>query len=365
MTALGNMVPGMLARAKWAFSTRRVVREDAQSLLENLGTAQSGDLVLGRVDRIGSHKRIQLAEGRASELYTGDLVVLACGDRYAPDQFEGLGELDPSGADMLAAGGVLGRMRFRHTRISPPTRVIPLGIVADASGTAINVARYALSKAVRPMGLTVVGVVGTSMNSGKTTATAALAHGLSRAGYSVAAIKATGTGAFGDFYTFVDSGALYVADFTDAGMVSTYRQSRDRIEAGLNTLLGHAADRGCEVAIVELADGLFQKETADLLKEPRVRDGFAGVIFAAPDALAAAGGCGVLRSMGIEPAAVTGMVSCSPLGSAEAETATGVSVITRDTLRNPDQAKSLFGQMVGGVTPKATGMALPEVGVAA
>ena len=75
------------------------------------------------------------------------------------------------------------------------------------------------------------------MNSGKTTAVASLAHGLSAAGHRVAAIKATGTGAFGDFNAFVDTGARYVADFTDAGMVSTYLQPLDRIEAGLDTLL--------------------------------------------------------------------------------------------------------------------------------
>ena len=49
----------------------------------------------------------------------------------------------------------------------------------------------------------------------------------------VAALKATGTGAFGDFNAYTDAGAGYVADFTDVGMVSTYRQPLSRIEAGL------------------------------------------------------------------------------------------------------------------------------------
>ncbi|WP_420346415.1 hypothetical protein [Pelagibius sp.] len=365
MTALTPITPEVLARAKWAFSTRRVRRKDAVRLSDNLSEATSGDLVLGRVERIGSHKKIQLAEGRASELYVGDLVVLACGDRYAPDQFEGLAELDPEGSDMLAGGGVLGRMRHRHARMSAPTRVVPLGLLTHGSGKVINLASYALHKAERPKGLTVIGVVGASMNSGKTTAVARLAHGLSRAGYEVAAIKATGTGAFGDFNAFVDTGASYVADFTDAGMVSTYRQPLARIEAGLETLLAHAARHGCEVAVVELADGVFQKETADLLKQPHVRDSFAGVVFAAPDALAAAGGCAALRGMGIEPAAVTGMVSCSPLGAAEAETATGVSVVTRDALADPAQANALLGKLAGTRDAAQPAVAVSEVGVAA
>ncbi|MCG8691196.1 MAG: hypothetical protein MI806_08295 [Minwuiales bacterium] len=363
MTAINPIAPDMLAQAKWAFSTRRVDRGDAVSLIDDLAQAVSGDVVLGRVERIGSHKRIQLAAGRASTLYVGDLVVLACGDRYAPDQFEGLAELDPEGADMLAGGGVLGRMRHRHARMSAPTQVVPLGLLADAAGNRINLADYALDKAERPIGMAVIGVVGASMNSGKTTAVASLAHGLSAAGHRVAAIKATGTGAFGDFNAFVDTGARYVADFTDAGMVSTYLQPLDRIEAGLDTLLAHAARDGCEVAVVELADGVFQKETADLLRKPKVRDGFAGVIFAAPDALAAAGGCTALRGMGIEPAAVTGMVSCSPLGAAEAETATGIGVIARDALCDPAAANALLGRMA--TARRAPVLDVAEVGVAA
>lgn len=355
----------LLARAKWAFSTRRVRRHDAVRLSDALGDAVSGDLVLGRVEHIGSHKKIQLAEGRASELYVGDMVVLACGDRYAPDQFEGLAELDPEGADMLAGGGVLGRMRHRHARMSAPTRVVPLGLLTHASGKVINLASYALQEAKRPTTMMVIGVVGASMNSGKTTAVARLAHGLSRAGHQVAAIKATGTGAFGDFNAFVDTGASYVADFTDAGMVSTYRQPLARIEAGLDTLLADAERQGCEVAVVELADGVFQKETAELLKNPRVRDSFAGVIFAAPDALAAAGGCAALRAMGVEPAVLTGMVSCSPLGAREAETATGVRVVTRDALSDPAQANALLARLLdSGRRPAAT-LGIAEVGVAA
>ena len=365
MNAVTPLKPEVLKEAKWAFSTRRVAAEDAVHLVEDLGDAVSGDLVLGRVERLGSHKRIQLAEGRVSELYLGDLVVLACGARYAPDQFEGLAELDPKGADMLAAGGVLGRMRHRHERMAPPTRVVPLGLLADASGEVINLGAYALERTLRPANLIVIGVVGASMNSGKTTAVAAIAHGLRRAGHRVAAIKATGTGAFGDFNAFRDTGARYVADFTDVGMVSTYRQPLARIEAGLDTLLGHAARQGCEIAVVELADGVFQKETGDLLRTPRIRDGFAGVFFAAPDALAAAGGCAALRGMGIEPAVVTGMVSCSPLGAAEAESATGVRVITRDALCDPIQASSILKQALDDKARQASEMNAFEVGVAA
>jgi hypothetical protein len=332
----------LTARAKWAFTTRRVCQSDAAGLLADFDQARPGDLLLGRVVRIGFQKRLQLASGRPADLYPGDLVVLACGARYAPDQFEGLAELDGDEVDLLAAGGVAGRMRQRNAKVGTPTRIAPIGLISDGAGRVINVADYALAARPAPHGLKVIAVVGASMNSGKTTASAALAHGLQRAGFEVAAIKATGTGAFGDFNTFVDAGARYVGDFTDVGMVSTYDEALARIEAGLDTLLAHATDAGCEIAVVELADGVLQQETAALLRRPALRRHLAGVMFAAPDALAAVGGCAVLRDIGLAPFGLTGTLCLSPLGALEAEAATGLTVMSREDLCDPAHASALL-----------------------
>ena len=40
---------------------------------------------------------------------------------------------------------------------------------------------------------------------------------------------------------------------------------------------------GAEVPVVELADGIFQEDTAALLRSSRIRDRFAGVLFAQSD----------------------------------------------------------------------------------
>ena len=331
--------------AKWAFTTRRVDQEDVASLATNFEDAQPGDLVLGRVEKIGSHKRIQLVCGRPSELYHGDLVVLVCGSRYAPDQYEGHAKIDPEGADMLAGGGVIGKMQFSNKRMSGPTRVIPVGILCGKDGNPINLAHYSLPERSGSKNLTVIAAVGASMNAGKTTAVASFAHGLSRAGYGVATIRVTGTGAFGDYNAYVDAGADYVADFVDAGMVSTYLEPVSRIMKSTETLLGHAAENGCDVAIIELADGIFQDETAALLSRHGFRSGISGFLFAAPCAASAAGGCSALRTMNIEPSIVTGMVSCSPLATKEAEAAAGVHVVKRESLCDPVSAGALLARI--------------------
>ena len=341
-----RMLKNTLQSAKWAFSTRRVQREDAHQLSPDAAQATSGDLVLGRVQEVGAHPRLQLHNGRPSDLYGGDLIVVACGARYASDQFEGIAQLGEV-ADLLAGGGCLGQMRQRHACMKSPTRVQVLGLLQDAQGRTLNLAQYAMPAMPMAGTMTVIGVVGASMNAGKTSAVAALVHGLEGAGYRTAAIKATGTGAFGDWNAYHDAGASFVTDFTDAGMVSTYLQPIERLELALQQLLGAAEQAACEVAVVEFADGVLQRETAALLALPELRERFAGFLYATPDALAAVGGQQCLQILGIRPTALTGLISASPLNALEAQAATGLPVLAREALRDPAQAASLLHQMSG------------------
>ena len=329
-----------LDHAKWTFATRRVDRARVTRSDTDFAAAKPGDLILAHVDKVGQHCRVQLPSGRPSFIFPGDAVVMACGARYAADQFEGLAEIDPDGADQLAGGGCIGRMVARNSQVKPATRLMPAARLLDAFGNPVNLADFALTprpNAARPP---VIGVVGTSMNSGKTLATAQLVLGLRRAGFRAGAIKATGTGAFGDYNEYADSGAHYVGDFTDAGMVTTYREPLDRIKSATETLVAEAGARGCDIVVMEVADGLLQRETAAIIADPWFATLISGLVFACGDAVAAVGGAAILARHGLTPDAVTGMVSCSPMASAEAAEATGLTVLTKDDLADPAEATS-------------------------
>jgi hypothetical protein len=334
-------------QAKWAFTTRRVRPADCTGLSGAFASAMPGDLVLGRVDRIGQHKKLQLAEGRYAELFPGDLIVACMGDRYAPDQFEATAEIAPTGVELVAGGGVLGRATHAHEQMNEPTRIEPFGLLTDGEGEVANIADYALAPRPAPEGPLVIGVFGTSMNAGKTTTAASLAHGLRRAGRRVAGVKATGTGAFGDFNAFADAG-VPVSDFVDAGMATTYRADPARIEGAFATLLAHAAEAGADAIVVEFADGVFQQEIRAILRSGTVRDRLDGVLFASYDAAGAVGGVTRLRAHGIEPLALAGQLARSPLGAREAEAELGLRVITREGLRHPDTAAGLVGHLDAG-----------------
>lgn len=332
-------------KAKWAFTTRRVRRADVAGITTNLQHAKAGDLVLAEVLSIGSHKRLQLTTGRGSMLNVGDKVVLCCGDRYAPDQFEGFATLEPTKSDMLAGGGVIGTMKYAHSSMKKPTQLSPIGLLTDKNNAVVNISAYGLANQPKPDNMLVIGVVGASMNAGKTTTTASLAHGLCKAGYTVAGIKATGTGAYGDYNAMIDAGLDYVADFTDAGMPTTYLQPIAKIEQGLCNLLADAKKQGVEIAVVELADGIYQKETAALLQNSALVRQFDGMLFASGDAVSVVGGVDYLRKHGYEPLAVSGKVSLSPLATREAQTQTGVKIFKREELMDAYTAASLVDVM--------------------
>ncbi|MEL6319017.1 MAG: DUF1611 domain-containing protein, partial [Pseudomonadota bacterium] len=334
-----------LRTAKWSFTTRRVDRRRAAGLSSALETARSGDVVLCEVMRIGQHKKLQLAEGRYAETYVGDLFAMACGGRYAPDQFEGVAELDAEGSDQLAAGGIVGKMRFANGGMAAPTRLRPIGLVVDRCGEALNVGAFAVKPPKRAARPAVIGVVGASMNAGKTTTVASLAHGLTRAGRRCATIKVTGTGAFGDFNAFRDAGAAVVADFTDVGFASTYMQPLPRLQRCFDDLLDLVVDQGADVVVAEFADGVLQRETREMLRDPTVRALLDGLLYASPDAMGAIAGVRELADLGCAPVRICGLVTNSPLAMREAAAAISIPFATRDALCGAEHANALLNEV--------------------
>ena len=331
----------LIAGAKWSFVTRRVRRADIRLLDRDLTAARSGDLVLAEVQTIGNHKRLQLSDGRFSALYPKDRIVLACADRFADDQYEGVAAFSPDGSDLLAGGGVIGEMRSRHGIIKRPTRLSVIGRLANKDGRVVNVSDFGLPPSQGPKPKHVIGVLGTGMNAGKTAAAAGLVNGFARFGKKVSAIKVTGTGSFGDVQAYEASGAALVWVFTDSGLASTYRQPIGQLDSLTRTLLAASAQN--DIAIVELADGVSQVETAKLLRSHTYRALFDAFVLAAPGALAAKGALHWLDSEAqIKPIALSGLMTQAPLAVAEAQTL-GLPVFSREELADPATASCLIG----------------------
>jgi hypothetical protein len=331
-----------LAQAKFGFTTRRVCLADLVMLVYGSITPRAGDLVLAKIVKVGEHSRIQWPSGRRAMLFPGDEIVVAYGNRYAPDQFEAIVPDSLSECHLVASGGVAGKVLSRHGGLKSPTVIKPIGLLGDAYGKPINLDRYRLPKvhSVQKRA-TIIAVAGTSMNAGKTTAAAHLIKGLVRAGCRVAAVKITGTGAGNDLWMYQDAGAAPTLDFTDVGHASTYRASSLEILECFTTLLAHAQVPGITHVVLEVADGLLQRETASLLQSSAYRNMVDGTIFCASDALGAAAGVEWLEQRAVGVLAVSGVVSASPLGSTEARNATRLPVFTREELADAEVAVTI------------------------
>jgi len=325
-----------LLKAKAAYTTRRIPVSEAGYLISGDVKPVPGDLMLARVDRLGQHTRIELGNGRRAPLFPGDEIVLCYGHRYAPDQFEGEipDSLEP--CHMVAAGGIAARAISRHAAKKAATRITPMGLLGNAQGRPINLADHALESITSKNNLPMtIAAVGTSMNAGKTTTAAYLIKGLVNAGLKVGAAKVTGTGAGGDTWLMIDAGAELVLDFTDAGYASTHRVSHRELEDIVTTLTAHLQRAGVDAIVLEVADGLFQEETAALLCSSVFSHTVDGIIFAAADAMGAATGVNWLHDHDLPVMAVSGRLTAAPLIIRETQGATGLPVMGLEQLSDP------------------------------
>lgn len=355
MTNFIQSLPVEFAQARQAFSTRRVPRAEMCGLMAGNVRPTQGDLVLARVQRLGQHRQIEQIDGRKSALHPGVLVILAYGNRYAPDQFEALVPFDLGPCDLVAGGGLAARAIARHEGIAAATQIQPLGLLTDAQGTVLNLSQYRLpERQPRPHALPVTVVCGTSMNAGKTFSAAMLVRGLRAHGKTVAAFKVTGTASGNDLWTLHDAGADTVLDFVDVGLPSTYGASEAALVAAFEHLLAACQGRAVDAVVVEVADGLGQAETAALLRSETLRRHVSAILFAAPDPMGAAAGARWLQAEGLPLVAISGLTTARPLDQADAAACVDVPVLSAEELAAGDAWKqALAGRLLQSVAGAA------------
>jgi len=328
---------------KCGFVTRLVlINRYAFAALSPEQRPKVGDIILGRVSKIGRHTKMDDCDGRRVTLLENDLVVAAYGNRYATDQYEGIVPETTAPCHILSNALVCGIVKSKHAKMSAPTELEVIGFMHDATGRQLNLRDFGLKlrtkkvtsikhskKLDRP---SIVIIVGSSMNSGKTTATASIVRGLTQSGYQVAAGKITGTACGNDIWAYKDNGAVKVLDFSDCGYPSTYLCDGEEVLSIYRTLRQRLRKEKPDFIVMEVADGIVQRETTELLAQPEFKKSIDHLIYSAGDALAAESGLRLLEQKGYEVTALSGLVSASELAKAEAEALSGVRCYTQDEI---------------------------------
>lgn len=273
---------------------------------------QVGDCVLTRITKVGNHKRLFTDDNQYARIYNQHYLVGVLGTRYATDAFHAKG-IDLNQLHVLTNGGLLGTVCDMHNSMSSPTRLELFGYLVDDFGNRINYKdTFFRPTSVLPE-LYPIFTVGTGMNSGKTTSTARLAHALANMGSRVAVLKLTGSASHRDIHEYNATGAVFTADFSDYGFPSTYLTSLSELEGLYGQMMNDAAAAAPDVVLIEIADGVYQRETEMLLNSPLIKSSSSGLILTALCAASAMSIEQSVRSMGWDPIAVTGLITNSPL----------------------------------------------------
>jgi dethiobiotin synthetase len=259
-------------------------------------------------------------------LYRGDLVLGVFGNRYATDAFEGE-VISTSKLSLLTGAGMVGSVCSVHRQCQRPTKLAFRGLLVDENHQVVNLKERLFPRpSVPPARLNVVLLIGSGMDTGKTTVAARLVRALSARRLSVAACKLTGSVSHQDQLELRSAVACQVRDFSDYGFPSTYLCSREELLDLFHVMLADVERSRPDVIIMEIADGILQRETDILIREQALHERSLGVVFTAPCASSALYGVERLQALNHRVLAVSGVVTNSPLYVRELESNSSVPV---------------------------------------
>jgi hypothetical protein len=139
-----------------------------------------------------------------------------------------------------------------------------------------------------------------------------------------------------------DMGAAIALDFSHFGFPSTYLCDTPTLLELYQNLLQAVQVVGPDVVIIEIADGLLQRETAALLQHPAFMRPIDHVVFSSGDSLGVLGGLQVLRQYGLTPTALSGLITASPLLMQEAQAFTGLPFLDLYACADPVRLATVF-----------------------
>ncbi|MDP3920674.1 MAG: hypothetical protein Q8R76_07720 [Candidatus Omnitrophota bacterium] len=280
---------------------------------------QVGDVVYGEIAQIGEHSSLENKSARIHMIHTGSKGIFVFGNRYAPDYYEArIPTESVTEVDLVARSGIVGFVHSKNTQKKDPTRVKIMGYVHDEEGDLVNTKKHPVFQPKKDVKnfprAKMILICGTAMNSGKSAAAASCCWVLSSLGYGVRGAKVTGTASLKDILHMNDAGADHYADFTYLGYPSTYLLEADELMSVFNKLDLKYANNPKNYWVVELADGINQRETAMLLNHKEVRKRIHKIIFCSYDSVGAIGGLRILKEkFNLMPDAISGVCSSSPL----------------------------------------------------
>ena len=188
-----------------------------------------GQLIAVKVISVNpNYNKLELVSGRITELTEGDVIIGALGNRIASSGMTGTVPEELNKHDkihVLNLGGVIGACKDFNIQSNKNISQVPS-----------------------------IAVIGTGIDSGKTTVTSFIIKTLSKYYKKINACKLAGTASQKDLYSYEDNGAFKTSDFVDYGLPSTCMTDKSVIQECSSSIINHISE-GADILLMELGDG--------------------------------------------------------------------------------------------------------------
>ncbi len=308
----------MEKRIKKSFATANVTSFSVNEHMVDFYTPKAGDVGVFRLLSTNSNYMLDV-NGSSISIFEGDLLMASFGNRYATNQYEAYVPSEPTRrCQLIGRGGVAGIVASANPTFKSAAAELELvGYATDGDNKVINTIQWNKLErfdADAPVRSKVILSIGSSMDSGKTTTAANMCAGLTNQGYRVGFIKLTGTAFPKDAQLVYDRGAALAMDFTHYGFPSTFLESKETILDIYQSLVSVMEQRlRPDYIVMEIADGILQRETDALLRDRDFMQTIHGVVLSCGDSLGVISAIEILNEINIQPFALSGLFTASEL----------------------------------------------------
>lgn len=298
----------------------RLALEKDVEITTDLVSESGNAIVVRALNEKRVYSELELANGRMSKIFRGDVLIGALGRRRALRGFAGDVPAQVRPGDVLAVlnrGGVIGGSATEHKDFGLPVACEVVGMPV-IGGRIANIRDARLPRVETLTGLEIppaILVSGTSMDSGKTLFLSELTQQLSKAGVAVAGGKLTGVACLRDLVSLEDHGAMRTASFLDVGHPSTALLGDAELLDIARSVIAELARAEPDIILLELGDGIAGAYgTLALLRHPEIRRIVKMHVFCATDPMGAWGGHRFLADENIEIDLFSGPVTDNSVG---------------------------------------------------
>ncbi|MEM7050005.1 MAG: hypothetical protein AAF604_10110 [Acidobacteriota bacterium] len=273
---------------------------------------ETGDYVIGEcVSPPGPKAAVELVGGRQVDVFDGDRIVGALGARHS--LLEAVGDWTLVGPDqrmdLLASGGVIGRLSSRAVRRRPQVALSYRGhVFRDGWKVRMRdfITRYADGAPATPP---FVLIAGSSWAGGRAEVAQTVVRSLGRAGERVVALRLTGVGRHRDVLALRDAGAVASFDMVDVGLPSTVCPAGE-YRVALEGLLQKLGEWNPTVVVADVGPSPHEPYNTGLAID-RLGGALRATVLCANDAYAVVG---LVQSFGLAPTLVTGPATYTSAG---------------------------------------------------